>query len=261
MNSKSTGLCRIDIYNGHSDLKFTSVGNDLTLRQAALSELVADGVTGIGIDGPMIKDFGQTNRLRPVESLLSKGKFQYRGKPAATNSGSGPELHAQATWWAVNAEPFTVGSAPNWAPTKKLVVESFPSAFLSVMHPDSNFPRNGRPWSTTLLTCPPVRIALNTLVKDILGGGDIDWGTIDNRSSHEADAFLSALSAALVDAGNFTAVGDAELGFVVLPPVALFGQDDSGVPWAVPELDANLLTVRSDVRFHDLQPQIVLTRD
>jgi hypothetical protein len=120
------------------------------------------------------------------------------------------------------------------------------------MHPDTNFPRNGRPWSTTLLTRAPVRIALNTLVKDVLGGGDIDWDTIDNCSSHEADAFLSALSAA---------VGDTELGFVVLPPVALFGRDNSGVPWAIPELDANLLTVRSDVRFHDLLPQIVLVRD
>jgi hypothetical protein len=259
--SKSTGLCRIEISDGAYKVQFDRVGTDPLSRVDALSKIISDGVTGVGIDGPIIKAFGQTDRLRPAESLLSRGKFQYRGKPASTNSGSGPELHAQATWWAVNAESFTVGSAPNWAPTKKLVIESFPSAFLSVMHPDTNFPRNGRPWSTTLLTRAPVRIALNTLVKDVLGGGDIDWDTIDNCSSHEADAFLSALSAALVDAGDFTAVGDTELGFVVLPPVALFGRDNSGVPWAIPELDANLLTVQSDVRFHDLLPQIVLARD
>jgi len=76
------------------------------------------------------------------------------------------------------------------------------------MHPDAKFPINGRPWSTTLLDRPPVRRALDSLVNDVLGGGKIHWDTIDNCSPHEADAFLCALSAALVDAGDFIAVGD-----------------------------------------------------
>jgi hypothetical protein len=254
---KTTGLCRIEIRNGANELKFDSVGNDPLSRVHALSSLVIDGVSGIGIDGPITNGFELTKRLRPVDSMLSKGKFQSRGKAGAINGGAGPKLHAEATWWAIEAASLAIGTAPDWAPSEKLVVESFPSAFLSVMHPDAKFPINGRPWSTTLLARPPVRRALDSLVNDVLGGGEIHWDTIDNCSPHEADAFLCALSAALVDAGDFIAVGDHILGFMVLPPVSLFGGNEFGDPWALNEISTNLSAVRSDPRFRDLSPLII----
>src|SRR5207247_9099665 len=54
-------------------------------------------LAAVAIDGPLLPGLDPTPRYRCAESLLSRGAFARRGKPAPTNGGSGPALHEPAT--------------------------------------------------------------------------------------------------------------------------------------------------------------------
>jgi predicted RNase H-like nuclease len=248
---KSTCLCllRWD-RNGWRHPQFVALGTDRAARTAALLDLVGDAsILSVAIDGPLIRGLTKTTEYRPAEALLSRGLFQRRGKPGPTNSPSGQGLHREATDWAwLAVDHLHVGrSDAEWALHRSAVYEAFPNAFLAVLHDNDSFPARAarkRKWTDTLFPIPQVQERLRrlyTLLRPEFPPPDVDGPT----DHDEIAAYVCALTALCVLGRKYVAVGDNRLGFIVLPPVEVWGRRKSGgtKPWAEEVLAANVLGV------------------
>ena len=249
----TTGLCLIEWTNRETNLFCSEVGVDD--RQEKLSQLIQGRrLLAVGIDGPLIPKLKTTKQYRSAEALLSRGKFRYRGKPGPTNGGSGPELHKQATILAkLTLRTQDVGlAAYHFKIHEKAVVEAFPNAFLAVLHPDDGFPLRPevpRRWTDTLF--PRLHQKIEELLVFLLPQHKTSFNLRDIHSHEGIASFICALTALCVTFGRCIAVGDRELGYVVLPPLEYWGKCTRGSHlWASDTLRNNLASVRS--RFNDV---------
>jgi len=254
----TTGLCLIEWTNCQVSLRFCEATVNEDDRQYKLNQLIQGRrLLAVGIDGPLIPKLDTTNKYRAVEALLSRGKFQQRGKPGPTNGGSGPQLHEQATLLAklvINTQ--TVGPATNrYRIHKKAVAEAFPNAFLAVLHRDKDFPSKpiaNRRWTDTLF--PLVKLELRQLLTILLPRRKLNF-CVSNIQGHERIAsFICALTALCVAVTRCVAVGDQRLGYIVLPPLELWGVSIMGSSkWARDTLRGNYTGLRhqfNDIRFY-----------
>lgn len=112
----TTGLCLVEWTNRNISLCCCEAGADEGDRQKSLDRLIrGKRLLAVGIDGPLIPKLEIANRYRAAEALLSRGRFQRRGKPGPINGGSGPKLHKQATKLAklvVNTQDIVSASYP-----------------------------------------------------------------------------------------------------------------------------------------------------
>lgn len=96
----TTGLCLIKWESREIRLHFCKARHDIDDRRCKLNQLVSgERLLAVGIDGPLLKNLRKPLKPnnRAVDSLLSRGRFQNRGKAGSTNGGSGPRLHREAT--------------------------------------------------------------------------------------------------------------------------------------------------------------------
>lgn len=139
----ATGLCLLEWTNGFINICSCKAGFDKDDRHEKLDRLIqGKRLLAVAIDGPLVMKLETTADYRPVESLLSRGKFQRRGKPGPTNSPVGQRLHKQATQWAklvVNTQDVAPATY-RYKIHDKAIVEAFPNAFCAFLHPDSGFP-------------------------------------------------------------------------------------------------------------------------
>ena len=254
----TTGLCLIEWTNREINLRCSEARVNENDRQKKLERLIQGRrLLAVGIDGPLIPKLETVNQYRAAEALLSRGKFQRRGKPGPTNGGSGPKLHEQATRLAklvINTQ--NVGPATyRYRIHKKAVVEAFPNAFLAVLHPDEDFPGKpmvNRRWTDTLF--PLVKKELGQLLETLLPQHKPSFGLNDIRGHEEIASFVCALTALCVVAARCVAVGDQRLGYIVLPPLELWGASmASSGKWARDALRGNWSGVRcqfDDIRLY-----------
>ncbi len=254
----TTGLCLIEWANRKINLCCSEARVDD--RQEKLDQLIRGRrLLAVGIDGPLIPKLETTKRYRAAEALLSRGKFQLRGKPGPTNGGSGPELHKQATILAkltLSTQDVGLAAYP-YKVHEKAVVEAFPNAFLAVLHPDNTFPLKPevpRRWTDTLF--PRLHQKIGELLGFLLSQHKASFSLGDIQSHEGIASVICALTALCVVFGRCIAVGDRGLGYVVLPPLEFWGESTgSSHQWARDTLRNNLPGVRS--QFND----VVLYRD
>ena len=209
-------------------------------REQAL-EVVYAGTPflAVAIDGPLAPGLTHCSAYRTCERLLSRGRFQKRGKPGPTHAGSGPNLHKHATLLAEMAVACCAitPSVPRFAVSPAGIYEAFPNLFLGVLCLERNYPvrpTKARCWTDTLF--PLVRRELDELIQASLPGRR--YQNLTQISGHETvAAFVCALTALLALEPRCVAVGSSADGYIVLPPLSAWGLSDSGVAWAERELN------------------------
>lgn len=194
----------------------------------------------VAIDAPLLPR-GTTGTLpRECERAFSRGAFQKRCKPGMSHvRGTGQTLcehgsHVATQLITAKAMRVAERSLPHMLFGSN-IVEAFPNAFLGVVVPDEDF-----------LDVPKIR-----------RGGKFDWlynrwiarglfagitaaaglpNSIAERCDTEKDhdiraALVCLLTAGLVSAGNYAAIGNETGGYFFLPPVHLWE------PWARIEIE------------------------
>ncbi|MCK4579730.1 MAG: DUF429 domain-containing protein [Dehalococcoidia bacterium] len=249
---RTTGLCLMEWTNQQIEKCFCQATADEDDRRTKLNGLTRGRrLFAIGIDGPLVPNLGLTGEYRAAEAFLSRGKFQQRGKPGPTNGGSGPKLHEEATKLAklaIDSQDVASAMYP-YGIHEKAVVEAFPNAFLAVLHPDREFPlqpQQRRWWTDTLF--PRVKHELMVLLEALLPQRSF---ALDDIEGHEGIAsFVCALTALCAVVGRCVAVGNRGLGYIVLPPLEVWGAPAVGNGrWARDALCDNWPGVRG--RFTD----------
>jgi predicted RNase H-like nuclease len=244
----TTGLCLIAWSNQEIDVRCCQARANENDRLEKLNQLTEGRkLLCVGIDGSMIPELRITTKYRAAEAFLSRGKFQKRGKPGPTNGKLGQILHKQATELAklaIATQDIVPASYPYGLYTKA-VVEVFPNAFLAVLHPDNGFPPKQqvkRRWTDILF--PRVKPKIAQLLRTLLPERRFN---LDKIQGHEVIAsFLCALAALCVAFGRCVAVGDRSLGYIVLPPLELWGISTTGSSkWARDTLRDNWTSVRT----------------
>jgi len=251
----TTGLRLIEWANQEIKVRCCQATADEDNRRRKLDQLTKGRkLLAVGIDGPLIPKLEIITQYRAAEAFLSRGKFQRRGKPGPTSGGSGPDLHKEATKLAklaINTQNIASAMYP-YRIHEKAVVEAFPNAFLAVLHPDKEFPtkpQQKRRWTDTWF--PLVKHELVQLLETLLPQHN---SNLDYIRGHEGIAsFVCALTALCVVVGQCVAVGNRRLGYVVLPPLELWGASVVGSgKWARDALRDNWTGVRRQFRDAEL---------
>lgn len=247
---RTTGFCWLEWDQDRVAWRCAKAGTDEADRARALSRVsggMANEVAAVAIDGPLRPGLEVKTRYRAAESVLSRGKLGKRGKPAPTNAGSGPALHEAATELARFAmRNLEVGPTRSEVGVgDSAVFEAFPNLFLGVLCEEAGYPQRplrSRKWTDTLF--PLVRDRLAQLIADVLPKREI-VGRLDIEDHEEVAALVCALTALCAVQREFVAVGSQEDGFIILPPLYLWGASASeGRPWADLEIDRALAATR-----------------
>ncbi len=193
----------------------------------------------IAIDGPLRPALQVRYEYRTAECLLSRGAFQKRGKPGPTNGGSGPELHWHATLLAKMVRPHCpVGLAQMpFSVSDAAVYEAFPNLFLGILRPEGEYPDRPlkhRRWTDCHF--PYVAERLEEWIGTLLPNRAFAR-PLKGEEGHERVAALTcAITALAAAAGQCVAVGAQCDGYIVLPPISLWGSSAEGERWAEREL-------------------------
>ena len=256
----TTGLCLLTIDQTGVSWRCENTWTDETRRQKALRALVPAGTTlaGVGIDGPLTSGLTLVRHYRSAEALLTRGPFQRRGKPGQTSAPTGQQLHKHATALAkiaLNLEQVSILPATHPdAIHENRIAEAFPTAFLSVLLPESSFSSTDpRVKSDLYWTRALENGRLHDLLTQTLAPGRVLHEPMESISHHDARAaLLCALVAVCVARGRYVAVGDPIDGDIILPPADLWGRAfaSGGEPWAQATLRSNVATVRQGAGNH-----------
>ena len=244
---------------GHGLCEHRSVktGSSDERRRESLRSLLPMGVCieAVAIDGPLCRDLEQVKHYRSADALLSRGRFQRRGKPGQTSSPTGQELHRHATQLArlvlelVESGWISVKDSAHWQPVfSRAIVEAFPSMFLAALIPEDRLPEIHRDASDRYWETAVHGGYLDELLNALIPG-EIRAFPPQKVSDHEKRAgIVCALTALSVARRRFVGVGDPEGGDIILPPADAWGRSPEGVSWFERTLRENLPKVRGDAR-------------
>ncbi len=181
---------------------------------AAQSLLGGDALLAVGIDGPLRPDLTLTRAGRACERRLLRAPFHRHCKPGSTAAPMGQRLHAEATRLARDVRATH--------PQARLV-EAFPTAFLRTMlDADAcrDIPR-GRKSQVYWERCVTDGV-LRRVIGSLYRGAAARIAGPLTRLTHrdERAAAICALTARAAALEVATPVGDAEDGWIWLPPRA-----------------------------------------
>ena len=176
-------------------------------------------------DGPLRPGFDEIGHYRSAERILSRGVLYKRiGKPGQSSSGNGKKLNAQANKSAefVKQRCHICEARHQVKIDECAIVEAFPTTFLGVM---IDYP--------ALLNHPKIRsdryfihLAENQcferLVKRLIRNYTWQHSPLEVVNHDDRAALVCAFTALCVTAGEFTAVGDKDDGWIILPPRWMF---------------------------------------
>ena len=237
----TTAFCCLSWTQDRIDLSESSATAANTSREQALGAVRGQDKSpflSLAVDGPLRPNLQVLYTYRTVECLLSRGCFQKRGKPGPTNGGSGPELHKHATRLAqmVLRECEVETTKMPFSASNSGVYEAFPNLFLGVLCEERDYPirpSRGRYWTDCLF--PLVASRLDKLIRALLPQRNFE--SVAKTNGHEPIAALVCAITALAAAdGQCVAVGAPTDGYIVLPPIWLWGASAKGDRWAKREL-------------------------
>jgi len=192
----------------------------------------------LAVDGPLRPNLELLYKYRTAECLLSRGSFQKRGKPGPTNGGSGPELHKHATRLAqmVLRECEVEATKMPFSASNCGVYEAFPNLFLGILCEEQDYPMRpsrGRYWTDCLF--PLVASRLDKLIRALLPQRNFE-GVAKTNGHEPIAALVCAVTALAASDGQCVAVGSPADGYIVLPPIQLWGASAKDDSWAKREL-------------------------
>lgn len=213
-------------------------------RSNTITKILDRPLLATALDGPLCTGLVGGRSYRFAERLLTSG-FQKIGKPGQTSSPNGQKLNREATYCAkFLAGRQLVGRADHPEKIHHLaIVEAFPTSFLGVMLPVADGLKSRKKSSSDVFfeKLNEEGILAN-LIRRLLPDVDLNFEIGDIRNHDDRAAFVCALTALCIAAGEYTAVGDHD-GWIVLPPF------DFVQPWAHAIFDRNLTNLeRSGIR-------------
>jgi predicted RNase H-like nuclease len=228
---RTTGIC-LTTSNGDAFL-VGHVYADRASRMDFLDRPTRNGpLDVVAIDGPLLPGLRPVDRRRNCERAFVCAPFQRRCKPGESHvRGTGQALRRAAADAAHHvAELTSRGDAgiPFPRVVEVNIVEAFPNAFLGVLLPEAAFdsiPTGRGQKFDGLFEAAKSRTILPRLLNDVGWPDDgLAQALVENTQHDERAALICALTAVCVWRGRYTAVGDAEGGWFLLPPWDLWQQ-------------------------------------
>ena len=217
---RSSAVCRLSWNDRHilwdtARFRASTSGRQTISRVAGENALLA-----VAIDGPLRQRFDLIGRYRSAERLLSRGALPKRiGKPGQSSSPNGRKLNAEANKTAEFVRcRCRVSRAQHAIKIDECaIVEAFPTTFLGAMIEDPPAAHR-RKRSDVYFAHLAERRSFDRLAKRLLRGRTWTRDPRELRNHDDRAAFVCALTALSIAAGEFTAVGDERDGWIILPP-------------------------------------------
>ncbi len=232
---QSSAVCRMD-WDDHSvTWVIKRFRADMADRQRAI-EGVGRGifVAAAAFDGPLRRGFDRIGHYRIAERILTRRLWSQIGKPGQSSAPVGKMLND-----AANACVDAVCRGCHIGPAThairiddNAIVEAFPSSFLGLMIEDPT-KLSTRRGNRSDVYFEHLRDLLKRLIGHLLPGRDLASRIEEVANHDDRAALVCALTALCVAANDFTAVGDDNDGWIILPSRA-FVQN-----WAWDILEAN----------------------
>jgi hypothetical protein len=220
---RSSAICRLDwSASGVSwDIaRFRAVEPE---RERVIAQ-VAGGrqIIAAAFDGPIRRGFGIIGRYRTAERMLTRRLRPLIGKPGESSAPVGKLLNEQANDCVRHLVACcdVQDARHGVAIDQKALVEAFPSSFLGLMIDN---PEHLSAWrgdrSDTFFRHLAATGGFSVLMECLLPGRRLTLNPSAIINHDDRAAFVCALTALCVAAGQFVAVGDED-GWIVLPPRA-----------------------------------------
>jgi Protein of unknown function (DUF429) len=232
---RSSAVCRLawDAYEATWEVaRFRALEPERTETIAAAGNLP---LACAAFDGPLRRGFEPIGRYRTAERMLTRRLGRRIGKPGASSAPVGRLLnaHANACATAVLQHCDVALATHATRIDDRAVVEAFPSGFLGVMIDEpSTLAARRHNRSDLFFARWCEREIFDGLLEHLLPGRRLARAPTDLTDHDERAAFVCAVTALCVAAGDYTAVGDHD-GWIILPPYALLQ------PWAREDLEGN----------------------
>jgi predicted RNase H-like nuclease len=224
--------------------RFTAQESDV---RTSLTDLLVGRCLVAAIDGPLARGLPVLRRYRIAESMLTRAFWRTIGKPGQSSSPNGIKLNTTANKTAeILRQLAIIDAAPHGhAILDEAIVEAFPTAFLGAMLGMEEVARSGRQarsdtYYKRLTESVPCR--LTGLIQRLLPGRRLSSSLSATRNHDERAAVVCAATALAVAAGEYTAVGDKDYGWIILPPRALQEAPYGLQPWAEGALQGQAFT-------------------
>ena len=218
--SRTSAVCRLSWDDRHILWK-TDRFRATTPERHTISRVAGENaLLAVAIDGPLRQTFDSIGRYRSAERLLSRGVIRKRiGKPGQSSSPNGRKLNAEANKTAEFVRRRCRVSRARHAVRidEFAIVEAFPTTFLGAMIEDPP-PAHRHKRSDAYFAHLAERQSFDRLAQRLLSGHTWIRDPGDLRNHDDRAAFVCALTALAVAAGEFTAVGDERDGWIILPP-------------------------------------------
>ncbi len=218
--SRTSAVCRLSWDDRHVLWK-TDRFRATTPERHTISRVAGENaLRAVAIDGPLRQSFDSIGRYRSAERLLSRGVLRKRiGKPGQSSSPNGRKLNTEANKTAEFVRRRCRVSRARHAVRidEFAIVEAFPTTFLGAMIQDPPPPHRGER-SDAYFVHLAERRSFDQLAQRLLSGRTWIRDPGDLRNHDDRAAFVCALTALSVAAGEFTAVGDDRDGWIILPP-------------------------------------------
>jgi hypothetical protein len=228
-------VCRLDWTDAAVRWRIARFKADDGERTATIARLADRACLAAAFDGPLRSDLEVIGRYRLAERMLTIGLGPMIGKPGQASAPIGKLLnhHANLCARAVLDGGVLGAAAHKTAIHDRAVVEAFPTSFAGVLivEPDKLEARRGDR-SDTFYKHLVASGGIESLIGHLLPGRSVQ--DLNDVSNHDDRAgLLCALTALCIAADDYTAVGEAGDGWIILPPRSLIQ------PWAWSLLEIN----------------------
>ena len=225
---KSSAVCRLSWSDREVEWhirRFRSIEPD---RKDTIKCVVDDhDLLAVAIDGTLRPSLDEIGHYRSAEYILTQKDIREQiGKPGQSSSPNGKKLNEQANKSAMVVKNFCHVSRANHQVRidERAIVEAFPTTFLGVMVDRPKVLQHPKQKSDRYFVHLANHQRLDGFLESLLS--DRKWTQtrkLSEITNHDdRAAFVCALTALSVAAGEFTAVGDEDDGWIILPPKRMF---------------------------------------
>jgi hypothetical protein len=230
LKQRSSAICRLDWDVDYVHWRVHHFTAQPEVREQAVAEFSRDGhFLAVAFDGPLRGDLAVIDRYRAAERILSQKPLASRiSQPGTSRSPVGRLLNHHTNEFArLVLRLASVASAPHAHSIHKLaLVEAFPTSFMGLL---LSQPKKGerQKRSDRYFEAVVAEGSLGRLLHEQLARRHSQQDLTSLTNHDDRAAFICALTALCVAAGDYTAAGDDD-GWIILPPMHFIA------PWAQP---------------------------
>ena len=217
---RSSAVCRLEWTGSGITWDVARYRAIATERRSTYESIIGGKpIQAVAVDGPLRTKFEIINSYRCAERMLTRGMSSI-GKPGQSNSPVGRKLNIEANACARDISSLARIQASSHVNSidERCIVEAFPSSFLGLMLLDPSIMKcTRRNRSDVFFQTLEQDETLASLLAYFLPGRTIKGELDEIRNHDDRAAFVCAVTALGVRAGDFCAVGDKN-GWIMLPP-------------------------------------------